>query len=769
MVKKIFLLLAVALTLPVMAQTTGQWKLHPIFVGTNVQAIYDTPSLVYYLASSNLYRFDKATEENESLSKSNILNDVMVDGIFYNYDQKYLVLAYRNSNIDLLMEDGSVINIPDIKDAVLTSSKTINDVTFYDGLIYVATNFGYVVINEGQWNVKESHVFNTALSSVARVGNTLLLCSGTTTYYGSADKYHNTLGAYKTVTFSGDMGRYFPISDTKFFLRTSTTFSLGTVNGSGDAASVSAKAIVSAKSDNVQRTPTGFLANFMAKGFYYTTNAEGGAATKVTATKEMFSQHPSDGTMWAVGASGLHQKDVESYYKPSAINVADPFWVEYNNTLGKVYVHSSAPNFIENNHENHTNTINCYDGNTWTDVTFVDNLTTGGGTWLNFDPNDPNTYYQAWRRQGLYKVKNNELQFLYKYGNNTSPFGAAHTVVPRFDRHGNLWVTANRKNDNESIWILPAAKVASATSPLKADWITQKLPGVNTGELQFSRVVALKNADIMVHTPGDWGRPIYVIDESNINAANPTYLSVTSINDQDGSSLDWNYIFTLAVDNNDNVWVGYNNGLFYFNPQQALADRRIVGVRPKIARNDGTNLADYLCDGIQVNCIYVDARNHKWIATHYSGIFEVNEDNSKILNHFTTSNSSLPSNTVYNLVYNESTNSMIAVTGNGVAEYFPTVASSATDLSNVYAYPNPVRPDFTGLVTIAGLMDGTLVKIADSGGNVIKTLRSSGSTVTWDACDNNGERVPTGVYVVLASEGNSNGTEKAVTKLMIVK
>ena len=90
----------------------------------------------------------------------------------------------------------------------------------------------------------QSHVFNTALSSVARVGNTLLLCSGTTTYYGSADKYHNTLGAYKTVTFSGDMGRYFPISDTKFFLRTSTTFSLGTVNGSGDAASVSAKAIV---------------------------------------------------------------------------------------------------------------------------------------------------------------------------------------------------------------------------------------------------------------------------------------------------------------------------------------------------------------------------------------------------------------------------------------------------------------------------------------------------------------------------------------------
>ena len=102
-------------------------------------------------------------------------------------------------------------------------------------------------------------------------------------------------------------------------------------------------------------------------------------------------------------------------------------------------------------------------------------------------------------------------------------------------------------------------------------------------------------------------------------------------------------------------------------------------------------------------------------------------------------------------------------------EYFSDSTPAEPDYSNVYAYPNPVRPDFTGLVTIKGLMDNSLLKIVDAGGNVVKQLRSTGGMATWDCCGDNGNRVKTGVYYVMASQGDSSSKQSSVTKLVIIK
>lgn len=79
-----------------------------------------------------------------------------------------------------------------------------------------------------------------------------------------------------------------------------------------------------------------------------------------------------------------------------------------------------------------------------------------------------------------------------------------------------------------------------------------------------------------------------------------------------------------------------------------------------------------------------------------------------------------------------------------------------------------MRPDYTGWITIAGLKDNSLVKIADIAGNVFFQGRSEGGMITWDGCNSAGERVRTGVYFVFASENNDGNSSGAVAKIMVV-
>jgi hypothetical protein len=105
----------------------------------------------------------------------------------------------------------------------------------------------------------------------------------------------------------------------------------------------------------------------------------------------------------------------------------------------------------------------------------------------------------------------------------------------------------------------------------------------------------------------------------------------------------------------------------------------------------------------------------------------------------------------------------------GLITYSSTTVAAATDYSNVYAYPNPVRPDYTGWITVTGLMDNSLVKIADAAGNVVYQTRSNGGMAVWDGCNASGDRVSTGVYFVFASQNENDNATAVVTKIMVVK
>ena len=81
-------------------------------------------------------------------------------------------------------------------------------------------------------------------------------------------------------------------------------------------------------------------------------------------------------------------------------------------------------------------------------------------------------------------------------------------------------------------------------------------------------------------------------------------------------------------------------------------------------------------------------------------------------------------------------------------------------------YPNPVKPDYNGLITIDGLTMNAEVKIATITGQVIYSGHSNGGLFTWNGKDQTGRRVSSGVYNIIST--NSEGKKAIVNKITFI-
>ena len=205
-----------------------------------------------------------------------------------------------------------------------------------------------------------------------------------------------------------------------------------------------------------------------------------------------------------------------------------------------------------------------------------------------------------------------------------------------------------------------------------------------------------------------------------------------------------------------------------YNTEEAFSDSYHF-TKIKVPRNDGTNYADYLLDGAYTTCIEVDAANRKWIGTLSNGLYLVGPEGIENIHHFTKDNSPLPSNVIESLALNHKTGELFIGTDKGWVSYTTeaTRAEEIYDESKVYAYPNPVTSDYTGLITIVGLKANSHVKIINTAGRLIAEGTSLGGSFIWDGRTPQGERVATGIYYVLGSD--EEGNEGIVTKVLFIK
>ena len=179
-------------------------------------------------------------------------------------------------------------------------------------------------------------------------------------------------------------------------------------------------------------------------------------------------------------------------------------------------------------------------------------------------------------------------------------------------------------------------------------------------------------------------------------------------------------------------------------------------------------MADYLLTGLSSKCIIVDGGGRKWVGTEGNGAFLISEDNMTQIHHFTTDNSPLISNNLLSISISPS-GEVFFLTDKGLCSFVSDATEPNDEMTkdNVWAYPNPVTPDYTGPITITGLSYDADVKILAANGALIAEGRSNGGTFTWDGCDRQGRRVASGVYMVATA--TSDGKKGTVCKIAIIR
>ena len=137
------LALAAALT-PAAAHDydAGRWRLYLSY--NDITEIEPTGKDVFVLASGSVYSYNPDDYTVTTYDKTDVLSDIGISHIAWSKDANRLVIAYDNSNIDLLSRDGAVTNVPDLYMKESTLDKTINSIYIYGCFAYLSTGFGIV-------------------------------------------------------------------------------------------------------------------------------------------------------------------------------------------------------------------------------------------------------------------------------------------------------------------------------------------------------------------------------------------------------------------------------------------------------------------------------------------------------------------------------------------------------------------------------------------------------------------------------------------------
>lgn len=385
---------------------------------------------------------------------------------------------------------------------------------------------------------------------------------------------------------------------------------------------------------------------------------------------------------------------------------------------------------------------------------------------LDIDPNDA-THVMAGGRNGLYEFRNGQFEAFYNSKN--SPIESykgenlEYEIIKsvKFDAESNLWLL-NSQAPTQAIISRSAA--GQWTSHPHSELMKLNDAGYTNKSLGNLIDMTADTRGLTWFVNDHWSTPsVYAY-----NTKTDSLKSFTNFINDDGTILDNCQPTSLAEDLDGNMWVGTSVGPVYLSPAQVQADEPAF-TQVKVPRNDGTNYADYLLSGVGISCVVIDQANRKWFGTYSSGIYLIAADNITELQHFTTDNSGLFSNSILDMAINPTTGELYVATDKGLCSYMSdaTTAGDGMTKDNVYAYPNPVRPDYSGPITIKGLDADADVKIVTANGTLVAEGRASGGVYKWYGLDKSGRRVASGVYMVEVA--TSEGEKGVVCKVAIVR
>jgi hypothetical protein len=370
------------------------------------------------------------------------------------------------------------------------------------------------------------------------------------------------------------------------------------------------------------------------------------------------------------------------------------------------------------------------------------------------DPDNNNHCFISTWGGGLLEYENNIL--VHQYNDSNSPL---QTIIPgkpyvricglAMDKLRNLWITQT--------------EVSGSIKVLKPDgnWIVNP---VTIDAPTIGDIIIAKNGFKWIVLPRGYG--LFILDDKNTPEvfSDDRYKKILVKNDENKVV---SLVYSIAEDIDGNIWVGTDQGpLIYYNPEKVF-DTDINASRIKVPRNDGSGLASYLLENEMITSIAVDGANRKWLGTNNSGAHLVSPDGTVQLRNYNEQNSPILSNSILSLAVDNKTGDVWFGTSAGIQSVRGDATTGGESFAKVYTFPNPVREDFTGNVTISGLMKDTQIRITDISGNLVYETVSDGGQATWDLKTYNGKRVSTGVYLVFCA--SSDGSQSTVTKMLVIK
>jgi hypothetical protein len=385
----------------------------------------------------------------------------------------------------------------------------------------------------------------------------------------------------------------------------------------------------------------------------------------------------------------------------------------------------------------------------WKDFPYNTLLGTKSITSVTVKPTDENEVYLSSYYSGLLKIKNEVPEILYNASNSslrTIPGQVPDDIrvgFSDFDRAGNLWMPTSMTNNLLHVFR-------------------------SSGQWQ-SYNIACAPANTSLVTKGllvDKNNTKWIMTRVGLVGFNDGTSKCLMIKDGVGEgNLPSRDVRALAIDKNNRIWIGTLRGLRVLPSVDSFLTEDELDTSAIIILEDG--LAQELLYQQFITDIAVDGANNKWIATAGSGVFFISPDGQKTFNIFTKENSPLPSNLINDIEIDPVTGEVFMATEAGMVSYKGNATAGAGDLKNVVVFPNPVRPNFTGSVSVTGLMDKCNVKITDINGNLVHEEIAKGGTILWDTRAFGKHKVASGVYVVHVS--SEDGAEVETKKIMIVR
>ena len=762
------LLLGLLFSFTLGAMPIGAWSVHLPYY--ECKSVTLNSSYVWTATDNSLFRLSKADFSTEKITKIEGLSDLSIGTIEYNPYNGVVIVGYQNGNLDII-KGNRVYNLPDIKRSQIVANKSIKSVYYIGSLAYLSTGFGIVVVDTDRNEIKDTYLIGpngnylavyditsdgtsffaatangvyTALESnpfLANYASWSLVTGLTTGKYNSIEVFNGELVVSwdGPAAFGDDSVYHGPISNPTG----------GTVIGG-----ITVKEI---KVINNQLW-IGDAFGVLQYDASYTLMDVWTTLDGVTFAFPNDIAPDADGTLWFadifVGLVHLTHRDLGTAYRPNGPVSISAAGMDFSN--GRLCVAPGGKDDAWNNIYNHAG-ISFYQNNWWDVMKKEQHPALDTLDDINFCEIDPNDNTHVWLGswgKGLVEVRNNSIVNVFNQYNSILERKVEYPWCGiggiKYDQDGNLWMV-----NSHTMRFLKVIKA-------NGQWAEFDFQGlINTGTTVGDLMIT-ESGQKWIIVPRTQGMIVFDDNGTIDNTADDKKkkLGFTAGN----GGIPGTDVLCMAEDKDNEVWIGTDKGIAVFYCAESIFDPGGCDAQQILIQQG--EYTQILMESQVVTAIAVDGANRKWIGTESGGVFLMSEDGTKEILHFTADNSPLLSDNVTGITIDPASGEVFFSTGKGVVSYKSDAIEGEDYNGDVYAYPNPVRPEYNGPIAIKGLVRDADVKITDIAGNLIYQTTALGGQAIWDGNNFQGERAASGVYIVFIT--NEDGTQKKVTKILLM-